>query len=141
MLVKTILEAEKRVAKSGDDATAAPGILLNGERQLVLELDSVTQLVINISKFLKNAGGTNQEKVDVMRWVIHLIDDVHQPLHCIEHITEDHPAGDRSGNSCKLRGKAKNLHSLWGQFGGFLEHGRRGTGAFDHTGTHTGIVS
>ena len=69
--------------------------------------------IAEFTEFLKNGGGTNQQKVDALSWVIHLIGDVHQPLHCIEHITEDHPAGDRGGNSFKLRGKAKNLHSLW----------------------------
>jgi hypothetical protein len=69
--------------------------------------------IAEFTEFLRNGGGTNQQKVDALSWVIHLIGDVHQPLHCIEHITEDHPAGDRGGNSFKLSGKAKNLHSLW----------------------------
>jgi hypothetical protein len=73
----------------------------------------VISKLLEFRQFLRAGGGTAQEKADALSWVIHLTGDVHQPLHCIEHITEDHPAGDRGGNSFKLRGKAKNLHSLW----------------------------
>lgn len=73
----------------------------------------VISKIAEFSDFLRSGAGTDQEKVDALSWVIHLIGDIHQPLHCIEHITADHPGGDRGGNSFKLRGKAKNLHSLW----------------------------
>jgi hypothetical protein len=63
--------------------------------------------------FLANGGGTAQEKVDEMSWLIHLIGDIHQPLHCAEHISALHPGGDRGGNSFKIHGKGSNLHSLW----------------------------
>jgi len=65
------------------------------------------------SDSLKAGGGSAQEKVDALSWLIHLFGDVHQPLHCIEHSSELHPGGDRGGNSFQLRGKFKNLHSLW----------------------------
>jgi hypothetical protein len=79
-------------------------------------LPAAPHVITKIAEFtevLKNGQGTDQEKVDALSWVIHLIGDIHQPLHCVDHITEDHPAGDRGGNSFKLRGKARNLHSLW----------------------------
>jgi hypothetical protein len=69
--------------------------------------------LVEFRKFVSDGAGTAQERVDALSWVIHLTGDIHQPLHCTEHVTEDHPAGDRGGNSFKLRGKAKNLHSLW----------------------------
>jgi hypothetical protein len=73
----------------------------------------VISKIADNTKFLTNGGGTAQEKVDALSWVIHLIGDIHQPLHCIDHISELHPGGDRGGNSFQLRGKARNLHSLW----------------------------
>jgi hypothetical protein len=60
-------------------------------------------------------GGTVQEMVDGLSWLIHLIGDIHQPLHCVTHVTPQHPApqGDRGGNSFKLKGTPNNLHSVW----------------------------
>ena len=61
------------------------------------------------------AGGSTQLLVDELSWLIHLIGDVHQPLHCTTHVTPAHPApqGDRGGNSFKLKGMPNNLHSVW----------------------------
>jgi hypothetical protein len=60
-------------------------------------------------------GGTAQNLIDPLSWLIHLIGDIHQPLHCITHITSLHPGpvGDRGGNSFLLKGNPGNLHSLW----------------------------
>lgn len=58
-------------------------------------------------------GGTAQQMVDELSWLIHTMGDVHQPLHCIERISDLHPGGDRGGNSFLLKGSARNLHSLW----------------------------
>ncbi len=58
-------------------------------------------------------GGSAQARVDALSWLIHLFGDIHQPLHCAERISELHPAGDHGGNSFLLKGRAKNLHSLW----------------------------
>lgn len=61
---------------------------------------------------LQNATN-DQDRVDALSWLIHLFGDVHQPLHCIEHISDLHPGGDAGGNSFKLGGGRRNLHSLW----------------------------
>lgn len=58
-------------------------------------------------------GGSAQGRVDALSWLIHLFGDIHQPLHCTERISPLHPTGDRGGNSFLLKGRAKNLHSLW----------------------------
>ena len=73
----------------------------------------VISKIAEFTAFLTGGGGTDQQKVDALSWLIHLFGDIHQPLHCIDHVSDDHPGGDRGGNSFKLRGKARNLHSLW----------------------------
>ena len=65
------------------------------------------------TEFFQNGGGDDQQNVDALSWLIHMFGDVHQPLHCIEHISSLHPGGDRGGNSFRLKGSAKNLHSAW----------------------------
>lgn len=47
-------------------------------------------------------------------WLLHLVGDVHQPLHTVTRATEAHPKGDAGGNLVKLSGDAVfSLHSYW----------------------------
>lgn len=47
-------------------------------------------------------------------WLLHLIGDVHQPLHATARITQEDAQGDAGGNKVKLLGDAaSNLHSYW----------------------------
>jgi len=62
---------------------------------------------------LRGGDGTAEGEVNALSWLIHLFGDLHQPLHCIERISEFHPGGDAGGNSFRLRGPKRNLHSLW----------------------------
>lgn len=56
-----------------------------------------------------------EEKADALCFVLHILGDIHQPFHCVTRVTPDleAPEGDRGGNLFKLRGKYRNLHSLW----------------------------
>jgi hypothetical protein len=56
-----------------------------------------------------------QQRADDLAFVLHLAGDLHQPLHCVTRVNDEHPApeGDRGGNGFHLKGKVKNLHSLW----------------------------
>ena len=59
------------------------------------------------------------------RYLIHLVGDIHQPLHASTMYSAKFPNGDRGGNSFKISypddKQVKNLHALWdacvGQFG------------------------
>ncbi|QKG59084.1 S1/P1 nuclease (plasmid) [Hymenobacter sp. BRD128] len=73
----------------------------------------VLSKIEEVTAALKSGEGTDSDKVDALSWLIHLFGDLHQPLHCVDRFSDLHPAGDRGGNAFKLRGKAKNLHSLW----------------------------
>ena len=49
-------------------------------------------------------------------WLLHLVGDVHQPLHTTARFTKDLPGGDRGGNSvmvCPTSGDCTNLHAYW----------------------------
>ncbi len=47
-------------------------------------------------------------------WLVHLVGDIHQPLHAVNRITKAEPKGDAGGNWVKLFGDAaSNLHSYW----------------------------
>jgi hypothetical protein len=49
-----------------------------------------------------------------MVWLLHLVGDIHQPLHAVARITQGDTTGDAGGNKVKLRGDADtNLHAYW----------------------------
>ena len=56
-------------------------------------------------------------------WLIHLVGDVHQPMHAVARFTKPHRNGDAGGNLLTLSCKAPvscagNLHSQWGRAAG-----------------------
>jgi len=55
-----------------------------------------------------NSKATDAERLQALKFVVHLIGDVHQPLHAGY-------ADDKGGNTVQLQsfGKGSNLHSLW----------------------------
>lgn len=57
---------------------------------------------------LKNSHATKSERAEALRYVVHLLGDVHQPLHV-------GGGNDRGGNSCRVTwfGTASNLHAVW----------------------------
>lgn len=55
-----------------------------------------------------------------LAWLIHLVGDVHQPLHCVARFSGHHrnettrqDRGDLGGNLFQIDDPAKNLHALW----------------------------
>jgi len=46
-------------------------------------------------------------------WLLHLVGDIHQPLHCANRITKTAPRGDDGGNSVVVAGPDKELHAFW----------------------------
>ncbi len=61
-----------------------------------------------------------------LSWLIHLVGDLHQPLHCATLVTIDYPApiGDKGGNLFYIRPSTTGvkLHSTWDQaFGSSID--------------------
>jgi hypothetical protein len=44
---------------------------------------------------------------------MHLVGDVHQPLHCTTRVSRGNPDGDSGGNLVKLNGSPNELHAFW----------------------------
>ena len=71
--------------------------------------DAVTAL----SKFtatLKDANASKEDKQLALRFIVHIIGDLHQPLH-----VSDAARNDKGGNTIKLKyfGHDSNLHKVW----------------------------
>ncbi len=57
----------------------------------------------------------------MLRALIHLVGDAHQPLHCVSRYSAARPEGDRGGNDFVLPDpELHNLHRLWDATGGAL---------------------
>jgi S1/P1 Nuclease len=62
------------------------------------------------------AGGSDDVKSYDVAWLIHMVGDVHQPLHATSRYSKLHPKGDVGGNLVMIKCTPKcdkNLHSFW----------------------------
>jgi hypothetical protein len=48
-----------------------------------------------------------------LSWLLHLVGDVHQPLHCATRVSAAKPGGDDGGNGVALSTAPGKLHSFW----------------------------
>lgn len=71
------------------------------------EGDAVTALA-RFARVLRDPAATAEDKRLALRFTVHIIGDLHQPLH-------NGRAGDRGGNDVKVIwfGQQSNLHSVW----------------------------
>lgn len=72
------------------------------------EKENIVTSILNFEKVLKNPKNSNKERLFALKFLIHLIGDIHQPLH-VGH------AQDRGGNKVKVTwfGTKTNLHAVW----------------------------
>jgi hypothetical protein len=75
-----------------------------------------------INKFtavLADRDAQPEARADALRYVLHFVGDLHQPLHAVARETDERPQGDRGGNDFAITppagmpGAPKNLHFLW----------------------------
>lgn len=59
-------------------------------------------------------GTSKEDRAITLAWILHLVGDIHQPLHTSGRVTATAPNGDQGGNLCKLAQSSKfSLHSFW----------------------------
>ena len=93
------------------DATPVPTDLPDADNVIVALQKNVD--------ILKNSTDDN-ERAQALRFVIHFVGDIHQPLHCSTRVDSAHPKGDQGGNGFFLRVRGTNgqvnkvkLHGYW----------------------------
>ena len=79
-----------------------------------------------IERFANVLGDRNaskKDRVEALKWIVHFVGDIHQPLHCETDLSKfPPPEGDRGGNKVTLSFRDRthdNLHSVWD--GGIIE--------------------
>jgi hypothetical protein len=80
----------------------------------VPEPDNIVKALEDNVEILKTSTDKDAQ-AQALRFIIHFVGDIHQPLHSATRISSANPDGDRGGNlvSIKVGGKKTNLHSYW----------------------------
>lgn len=81
--------------------------------------DVVRAINTNIA-VLQNNSATVSNQAAHLRYLLHFVGDIHQPLHCVAAISSVTPNGDAGGNGFGITGNWSNLHALWDEGGGYL---------------------
>lgn len=86
-------------------------------------VDAATQLRLMTAKLPSSAAASDDLRSYDLVWLIHLVGDLHQPLHAISRSTAQMPGGDRGGNLemvTPATGETLPLHFYWDRmFGGY----------------------
>lgn len=86
------------------------------------EDDNVVKAIEFMRKTLADKTKPDADRADALRFLMHFVGDLHQPLHAVARDSDEHPGGDRGGNDFKTQPPAyaagesrppTNLHSLW----------------------------
>jgi len=83
----------------------------------------VPNVVTALNQYIATLQSTNATLTDqatALRYVLHYVGDIEQPLHCSNGISTNQPTGDAGGNGFYITGNWSNLHSLWDSGGGYL---------------------
>jgi len=91
--------------------------MLAGTDNIVWALNNAITTVTS-----KYAGGF--ERGFAFRNLMHLVGDLHQPLHCVQRFATETPLGDAGGNTFRIQNfeTATNLHALWDAGVGLLDN-------------------
>src|SRR5207237_1433691 len=81
-------------------------------------VDAVSQLKLMIAKLPANSDASDALRSYSLSWMIHLVGDLHQPLHAIARYSAALPdkGGDRGGNEVQVvaaNGEKLPLHFYW----------------------------
>ncbi len=93
------------------------------------DAENVETQIAYFSQVLSHREESDKDRGIALRYLLHLIGDIHQPLHCSSRDSDQYPLGDRGGNLFviappssleMIKRLPKNLHALWDLGGGLL---------------------
>jgi S1/P1 Nuclease len=90
----------------------------DGTATITLAEPNVATLFPSLAQSLGNNAVAASVRAYNLSWIIHVVGDLHQPLHGTSRSAASHPTGDAGGNGVwvRLRGyelDSINLHSVW----------------------------
>jgi len=83
--------------------------------QLTDHGDCVIAEIVRAEKMLGDTSQSEADRAEALKFLIHFLGDMHQPLHCAERKDPVTGKGDRGGNDVHLSffGTPTNLHAVW----------------------------
>lgn len=80
-----------------------------------VDTDNAVWALDKIKIITKNDKANAYERARFLGFFIHIVGDLHQPLHTVSRISAENPNGDAGGNLFYIRYKGKRikLHKLW----------------------------
>ena len=86
----------------------------------VTPASNVVQMINLCISNSQNIAVSQSNQAVGLRYLIHFVGDIQQPLHCSTAFFATQPSGDGGGNGFTTKGTWSNLHSLWDAGGGYL---------------------
>ena len=76
--------------------------------------ENAAEHIVALRATLADPSAADTTKAVALAWLLHLVGDIHQPLHCSSRVTpgEPLPHGDAGGNTFRLDDE-RNLHAYW----------------------------
>ena len=81
--------------------------------------DVVQAINLSITTLQSSSASQSNQAVS-LRYLLHFVGDIQQPLHSSDAFFASQPNGDAGGNGFYINGTWNNLHSLWDSGGGYL---------------------
>lgn len=113
-----------------DDVRRRPGFEFSGDEHFadfpfrvdntpLPDLPKPANVIKALGRYVKvlKTSPDEHKRAEALRFIIHYVGDIHQPLHCTARVDKDHPGGDEGGNLffVQVPGKSEKikLHSFW----------------------------
>ena len=85
--------------------------------------NNVVTAIRQYTSILQDPTATTNDQAIALRYLLHYVGDIQQPLHCSTGVTTNNTNGDAGGNEFVLSGAWSQLHALWDAGGGYLSNG------------------
>lgn len=82
----------------------------------LIDTDNAVWAINQTQTVVKNSNANQFERARFLAFLVHIVGDLHQPLHTTTRISAANPDGDRGGNLFKVRaitGDLVTLHKFW----------------------------
>lgn len=89
------------------------------------DTDNADWAITQIEPVVKNANANPSERARFLAFLVHIVGDLHQPMHNVSLVSKNHPHGDDGGTlytilDPKDASKTISIHSLWDSNNGEL---------------------
>ncbi|OGT42262.1 MAG: hypothetical protein A3F42_05250 [Gammaproteobacteria bacterium RIFCSPHIGHO2_12_FULL_37_34] len=85
------------------------------ELKNIIDTDNIVWAINNIKPIIKYKYTNSYEQARFLAFLIHIVGDIHQPLHTVSYLSAAYPNGDQGGNLYFIRynNERIKLHRFW----------------------------